>query len=199
MKRKIAIMLIIAVTCGFTACGAVTQDAPQESIMDQIEKLNAGETEESSEEPSEFEIPSEIPEETTEIPEDTRTEEPETSSGSETAENNSEKTTEDTAEDEIPDISEITVSSPEDAELLLKARFGTKDDETDFSYSFGYIGVLTVDGVEYYAFIWSWLVDNDHLSRLTEVFVQTDGSAIYEGEYNGETCEFYTGNMLDYE
>lgn len=91
---------------------------------------------------------------------------------------------------------DITVNSEEDGQKLLMAILGTEDDETGYTYSFGYIDTFTIDGVEYYGYTWSWLVDGDHLSRLTDILVRTDGSAVYQGEYDGENWEINSGNML---
>ena len=104
--------------------------------------------------------------------------------------------TSDDSEEEIPDISEITVESEDDGILLLKAFFGTEDAETGNKYVFIYLNTVTVNDVEYYAYTWSWAVD-DHYSRLTDVFVSLDGSSIYEGDYDAEDCVFNSDNMLD--
>lgn len=81
--------------------------------------------------------------------------------------------------------------SKEEAEYVLTNVIGKKDKETGNEYSFGYEDTVTVDGVEYYVFDWRMLVD-DHTSRITELFVATDGSVVYEGLYNGENSEVYT-------
>ncbi|MDY3910067.1 MAG: hypothetical protein SOZ48_10100 [Eubacterium sp.] len=81
--------------------------------------------------------------------------------------------------------------SKEEAEYVLTNVIGKKDKETGNEYSFGYEDTVTVDGVEYYVFDWRMLVD-DHTSRITELFVATDGSVVYEGSYNGENSEVYT-------
>lgn len=78
----------------------------------------------------------------------------------------------------------------EEAEKLLFQTLGEKDEETGNTYSFGYVDTFTVDGTEYHMFVWSWLVE-DHSSRLADLFVAVDGSAIYEGLYNGETAEVF--------
>lgn len=99
-------------------------------------------------------------------------------------------------DEQTRDAADIKVNSSEDAVKLLEAVFGTEDAETGYPYSFGYIDKFTVDGIEYYGFVWSWLVESDHLSRLTDVLVQTDGSAIYQGNYDGQDWEINSGNML---
>ena len=83
------------------------------------------------------------------------------------------------------------VISEEEAAKLLEDTFGTKDEQTGNTFSFGYVDTVTVDAADYHVFVWSWLVDNDHLSRLGVLFVCTDGKAIYEGNYNGETSELF--------
>lgn len=88
-----------------------------------------------------------------------------------------------------------TTLTPEDAEQLLVSVLGTQDEQTGYTYSFGYIETMTIDGAEYHAFVWSWLVE-DHNSRLGELFVAVDGSAIYEGEYLGDSAEVNTQKNL---
>lgn len=80
--------------------------------------------------------------------------------------------------------------TPEEAEKLLSQTLGEQDEETGNTYSFGYVDTFTIDGTEYHMFVWSWLVE-DHSSRLADLFVAVDGSAIYEGLYNGETAEVF--------
>lgn len=82
--------------------------------------------------------------------------------------------------------------SKEQAEKLLEDTLGTEDEQTGNTYSFGYEDTVTVDGANYHVFEWSWLVDNDHLSRLTELFVRADGKAIYEGLYNETGSQIFT-------
>lgn len=122
----------------------------------------------------------------------------------ETTEETTEATTEEDTEetrtessDAPVNVEDITVASPDDGELLLKALFGTEDDETGFSYSFGYIDTFEIDGVEYYGYVWSWLVDNNHFSRISDILVQTDGSTVYQGEFDGEKWEINSDNMLE--
>lgn len=87
------------------------------------------------------------------------------------------------------ETSSVSMTS-EEAEKLLFQTLGEKDQETGNTYSFGYVDAVTVDGTEYHMFVWSWLVE-DHSSRLTDLFVAVDGTAIYEGLYNGETAEVF--------
>lgn len=95
------------------------------------------------------------------------------------------------------DPADMQVISEEDAEKLLTDLLGTEDKETGNTYSFGYIDTFTIDGAEYYGYVWSWLVDGDHSSRLTDLLVKTDGSAVYEGEYDGENWTTDYKNMLE--
>ena len=81
--------------------------------------------------------------------------------------------------------------TPEQAQELLVKVLGEKDEETGNLYSFGYENTMVVDGSEYYVFTWGWLVD-DHVSHLTDLFVKTDGSAIYEGVFAGDDATVYT-------
>lgn len=90
------------------------------------------------------------------------------------------------------DTASETISTDE-AEALLISSLGTEDPETGNTYSFGYMDTITVDGVEYFAFNWSWYVNSEHLSRLGDIFVATDGSGIYDGVYNAlGDSEVYT-------
>lgn len=75
---------------------------------------------------------------------------------------------------------------------LIAKTLGTSDKETGNEYSFGYICTIKQKGVKYYVFQWRWLVDNNHTSRIGELFVTVDGSAVFAGEYKGSTCKIYT-------
>lgn len=86
---------------------------------------------------------------------------------------------------------EITV---DEALQILYDKYGTEDVDTGFTYSYGYTETDEIDGVTYYNFRMSWLVDNDHFSYLTNLFVSTDGSKVYSGAYDGNG-----GWELDYE
>lgn len=81
--------------------------------------------------------------------------------------------------------------TPEEAEALLVKVFGTEDVETGNVYSFGYVNTMMVNGVEYHLFTWGWLIDN-HVSKLTDLLVATDGSAIHEGLVVGDDVTVYT-------
>lgn len=69
--------------------------------------------------------------------------------------------------------------STKQAEQLLLERYGVEDEGTGNTNSFGYENTVTIDGVQYYNFRWSWLVD-DHMSYVTNIAVALDGSGIYE-------------------
>ena len=87
--------------------------------------------------------------------------------------------------------------TPDQALELIEKTLGTKDEETGNTYTFGHINTMTVDGVEYHVFMWGWLVD-DHVSKLTDLFVKTDGSAIYEGTFlEGATTVYTETNFLE--
>lgn len=84
--------------------------------------------------------------------------------------------------------------SEEEALQLLYDSLGTEDEETGNAYSFGYIGNTSVDEAEYLVFDWRWMVDNDHLSRIGDLFVAADGSGIYEGIYSDTESQVFTEN-----
>lgn len=117
------------------------------------------------------------------------TEEPETSTKDDTDTDTDVQKQTDSENDDSGSLFEGL--SKEEAEYVLTNVIGKKDKETGNEYSFGYEDTVTVDGVEYYVFDWRMLVD-DHTSRITELFVATDGSVVYEGSYNGENSEVYT-------
>ncbi len=104
-----------------------------------------------------------------------------------------EDTEEETSEEDTEEESQSGNISVSDAQNILVSCFGTTDTETGNEYSFAYLDTVNIDGVDYYAFYWSWLVDGDHYSRLCDIFVSADGSAVYEGVYNAiGDCELYT-------
>ena len=70
--------------------------------------------------------------------------------------------------------------SVEEATALLGRQLGEADAETGNPFSFAYEERLTVEERAYYRFRVSWLVDNDHLSYLTDYLVATDGTACLE-------------------
>lgn len=101
--------------------------------------------------------------------------------------------------EELPtDPKSITVTSAEDGVSLLKAIYGTSDDESGNPYTFQYLDTFTLDEGEFYGYQWSWKVDEDHFSKISDVLVKTDGSAVYQGVYNGQEWEevYYEDNQL---
>jgi len=104
-------------------------------------------------------------------------------------------TEEDTDEEETESTKEVTKESTEqlaegeisveEARKMLEDKYGTEDVDTGYPYSYGYDSKVTIDGQDYYNFRMTWLVDNDHMSYLTNMFVATDGSAIYSGASDG--------------
>jgi hypothetical protein len=114
-----------------------------------------------------------------------------------TTESATESTTESATESEVSTGNEI---SSDDALALLETNVGTEDSETGYLLIYGYIDTVTVDGVSYHAFQWSWLVD-DHTSSLGILMVSTQGDAIYQAEYDpandSYTIYYDAGNMLN--
>ncbi len=187
MKHKlIATLLLVPLCLSLAACGTpVGNDT--ESISGGTGSLPATEmaaSEVAMGEDSEASAESETPDDATEAITD----------GTEGTE--AEEVQETTDPDVIPSVDDITVASEEDGVLLLKALFGTEDAETGYPYIFIYLNTVTVDDADYYAYTWSWNVDNDHYSRLTDVFVATDGSSVYQGDYDPEGCVFNSEDEL---
>ena len=69
--------------------------------------------------------------------------------------------------------------TPEEGVAILEAQLGTVDEATGNAMSYGYEGTLTLDGVDYYNYRVSWLVEG-HLSYLTNYLVSTDGLVVQE-------------------
>ena len=90
-----------------------------------------------------------------------------------------------TAAPESPaqDITAVTPEepsiTPEEGVAILEAQLGTVDEATGNAMSYGYEGTLTLDGVDYYNYRVSWLVEG-HLSYLTNYLVSTDGLVVQE-------------------
>lgn len=82
---------------------------------------------------------------------------------------------------------EAAISKTE-AEQLIVGQYGMEDPGTGNTNSFAYENTITIDGVKYYNFRWSWLVE-DHMSYVTNLAVALDGSGIYEvtQDENGNT------------
>ena len=68
----------------------------------------------------------------------------------------------------------------EEALALVEDHFGEKDEATGNTYSIGFEDMVTLDGVEYYNFRVSWLVNGDHMSYLTNYLVSLDGKEMKE-------------------
>ena len=69
--------------------------------------------------------------------------------------------------------------TPEEGVAILESQLGTVDEATGNAMSYGYEGTLTLDGVDYYNYRVSWLVEG-HLSYLTNYLVSTDGLVVQE-------------------
>ena len=68
----------------------------------------------------------------------------------------------------------------EEALALVEDHFGEKDEATGNTFSIGFEDMVTLDGVEYYNFRVSWLVNGDHMSYLTNYLVSLDGKEMKE-------------------
>ena len=82
-------------------------------------------------------------------------------------------------------LSATDTITPEEGVAILEKQLGAVDEATGNVMSYGYEGPLTLDGVDYYNYRVSWLVDGDHLSYLTNYLVSTDG--LWVQEYLPET------------
>ena len=69
--------------------------------------------------------------------------------------------------------------TPEEGAAILEEQLGTGDAATGNVMSYGYEGTVTIDGVDYYNYRVSWLVEG-HLSYLTNYLVSTDGLVVQE-------------------
>ena len=78
-------------------------------------------------------------------------------------------------------LSATDTITPEEGVAILEKQLGAVDEATGNVMSYGYEGPLTLDGVDYYNYRVSWLVDGDHLSYLTNYLVSTDGLVVQEG------------------
>lgn len=70
--------------------------------------------------------------------------------------------------------------TPEEGAAILEEQLGTVDAATGNVMSYGYEGTVTIDGVDYYNYRVSWLVDGDHMSYLTNYLVSADGLVVQE-------------------
>lgn len=183
MKRTYLLIAMLLVM-GMTGCGKEASKAEMTTQEQITESVASEQTED---------IVTEV----------TTTEQSEASATEVTAEQ-SEATTE---EEVVPSDGEVSTEialedqtgtlTPDQALKLIEETLGSKDEETGNAYTFGHINTMTVDGVEYHVFMWGWLVD-DHVSKLTDLFVATDGSAIYEGTFlEGATTVYTETNFLE--
>lgn len=86
--------------------------------------------------------------------------------------NNNDTTTGSNSDNKIENISK------EEAEEILKDKYGIKDKETDYTISYGYMAkVKDENNKEYYAFRQTWLVGG-HSSFLKNIFISLDGKEI---------------------
>ena len=74
----------------------------------------------------------------------------------------------------------LPLHHPEEGAAILEEQLGTVDAATGNVMSYGYEGTVTIDGVDYYNYRVSWLVDGDHMSYLTNYLVSTDGLVVQE-------------------
>ena len=92
---------------------------------------------------------------------------------------------------DIPETPVINTGTPvptitqEEALQLLVDKYGERDTDTGFLFSWGFVDMIEQNGVEYYNFRLSWIVEDesgnpDHLSYLSNYLVSTDGSEILE-------------------
>ena len=84
------------------------------------------------------------------------------------------------AEPQRKGLSATDTITPEEGVAILEKQLGAVDEATGNVMSYGYEGPLTLDGVDYYNYRVSWLVDGDHLSYLTNYLVSTDGLVVQE-------------------
>ncbi len=176
MKKRVYLLLTALLLLGTTACGKDANSTEVATTQEQAEMT----TEEVTQE-----VTSEV--ETTDMAttEEITTEEATEATTTETttAETNTETTTEATQS--------TGALTPEDAQKLIEQVIGTVDEETGNTFAFMHVNTMEVNGVEYHVFVWNWYVDG-HSSHLTDLFVATDGSGIYEGLFVGDGATVYT-------
>lgn len=198
--RWMTVLLISVMSLGLAACGSIDETSTERKEAQQIEQSQTANREEAQAGSSAAEGADgngqTTLESSNEGQSDAASEEQTLGTEGQEAFGAADTSADSDPDEQTRDAADIKVNNPEDAVKLLEAVFGTEDAETGYPYSFGYIDTFTVDGIEYYGFVWSWLVESDHLSRLTDVLVQTDGSAIYQGNYDGQDWEINSGNML---
>ena len=168
MKKRVSFFLVALLLLGTTACGKDEDTTETTTQQEQTEVTTQEVTTE---------------EETTET---VATEETTVEAATESA--TEETTTETTSTEAVHSNGAITV---EEAEQLIVKSLGTEDEETGNTFSFMHVNTMEVSGVEYHVFAWSWYVDGN-MSHLTDLFVATDGSGIYEGMFSGDGGTVYT-------
>ena len=177
-KKYLYCLMVTLLLFGMTACGkdASVEEASTEEVTTQEEVMVTTE-----------EVTTE--EVTTEATTEEVTTEATQAESSEEASELEEATTETAAE--------ATQITPDQAMELLAKTLGEKDDQTGNQYTFNYVSTMTVDGSEYHVFMWGWYVDG-HISKLTDMFVKVDGTAIYEGLYSeANTMVYNEKNYLE--
>lgn len=177
--KRISLLLMALLLLGTVACGNET-DSAQEST--EIQAETEATTEGTMQEMTTEDVVTEVP--TTEVStmEEVTTEEVIQEASQEPTDEG--ETTTEVAQTE----GELT---PDQALALIEKTLGEKDEETGNTYSFVHVNTMTVDGSEYHVFMWGWYVDGN-MSHLTDLFVKTDGSAIYEGLFAGDGATVYT-------
>lgn len=177
-KRCFYCLMVTLLLFGMTACGkeSSTEEASTQEVTTQEQ------TEATTEEVTTEEVTTE------EVTEATTTEEATTEAATE------EVTTEEATTEAAAEATKLT---PDQAMDLLAKTLGEKDDQTGNEYAFTYVSTMTVNGSEYHVFMWGWYVDG-HMSKLTDMFVKVDGTAIYEGLYSEANTMLYDGkNYLE--
>lgn len=167
MKKRMYLLIATMVLLGTTACGNGADTTEMTTTQEHTEVATQ-------------EIPA-VEETTEEVTTDDAAEEA-------TTEETTEETTAEVTTQTAQTDGTITV---EEAEQLIITALGTEDSETGNKYGFIHSNTMTVDSVEYHVFTWNWYVDGT-MSHLTDLFVATDGSAIYEGMFAGDDATVYT-------
>ena len=183
MKKKLISSMLIGAMAMTLITGCGEKEDSNNNLIEPTEVVEATPTETPEATPTETPevTPTEIPEVTlTEIPEAAPTETPE-ATPTETPEVTPTQTPEVTPTS-APAQTAASLTK-EEAEQLLLEQYGAEDAGTGNANSFGYENTVTIDGVQYYNFRWSWLVD-DHMSYVTNLAVALDGSGIYETTYD---------------
>lgn len=102
------------------------------------------------------------------------------------------------------DVNEIISSMPapqditvEQAQTMIEEMFGTHDETTGNSMTYVYITTIKdSNGKQYYYFRESWVIDDNHLSFLQNVFVSIDATLVYT---NSETTSYEENQVIDFQ